>query len=497
MIVASETDRTEAAPQRHNPILAWLLVLSLILFGGAYSWMASGQFLPLVQAPLILLSVVLAACTGFLYFLNPAQALTYLLLGLLYFSFELTTSAIDTGNGKLIIIKGGLSVIFIFFALFTSSRYVLKAPLTALFALYAAGAALSATYSPVPIFGVVSGLSLLGLSMVTARISQGRTDDVILMWSTIFWASCLTCFMSLALFAISRQAAGDITEVSYRLKGVTGSANALGPMMGLAVITSVFVHQISPAGIKRNLAKVMVVMFTGTLLLTNSRSSIVGMVAGFIGTGLISGGIGIMSLLMVMLGLAAMGSVLINPDLIQGILHFLAANISRTGEVSELTSLTGRSVIWAACVQLIEDRPWLGYGMGSVRIVLPLAYADEWGNTYNSAHNFVLESLISVGWLGTIPLLICMAWALWLLVAWFQKWPKAGKMKHAIQTRDDQVRFWLAQCALRGLLLLLLQGMSEKSFAGQPGSTTLFLCATLATTVYLTRAPEKRGLTPS
>jgi hypothetical protein len=45
----------------------------------------------------------------------------------------------------------------------------------------------------------------------------------------------------------------------------------------------------------------------------------------------------------------------------------------------------------------------------------------------------------------------------------------------------------LGKCALRCLLMLLVQGISEKAFAGQPGSSTLALGAIMCTTAFLSR----------
>lgn len=112
---------------------------------------------------------------------------------------------------------------------------------------------------------------------------------------------------------------------------------------------------------------------------------------------------------------------MLNPGINEAILELLASLFARTGQVNELTTLTGRGVIWEACWKLIVERPWVGYGLGSVRVVLPLSYADEWGNTYGSAHNFLLESLISVGWIGSLPLIAVLLMGLGFLISYFRK----------------------------------------------------------------------------
>jgi hypothetical protein len=50
----------------------------------------------------------------------------------------------------------------------------------------------------------------------------------------------------------------------------------------------------------------------------------------------------------------------------------------------------------------------------------------------------------------------------------------------------------LMACATRCLMMLLIQGISEKAFAGQPGSSTLALGAIVATSVMLHRSSVAR-----
>lgn len=478
-----------------NPILGILFVGSLLLFGGTLSWLNSGQTLPLIQLPLLLLSFAMAACTGFLYFLNPARALTFVLLGMLYFSFEFTARASEgAGGDSQTFFKGVLALSFAIFALFTSPRYAFRSGLTALFILYALFAVSTAFYSPMPIFGLVAGLALVGLTLVVARLSQGQQEDLLSLWNAIFWASCLTCILSLVLMAISPMQARDLSDVRYRLRGVTGTANALGPLMAVGFVAALLRFKTSAGRWSRFFTGLMAVTFLVTLALTYSRTAIVGLGAGLIGAALVSGVIGTIGFMFVLLALAIGGSALLNPDINDLILQTLANLFARTGEISELTSLTGRGVIWEACWKLFTDRPTFGYGLGSVRVVLPLAYSDQWGNSYGTAHNFLLESLISVGWVGTLPLIVVLLWGLAKLLAYFRQLHKDRKAKLLTATDENQtaVEQLLALCALRGLLTLVVLGISEKSFAGQPGSTTMALGAILATTVYVINARKKR-----
>jgi O-antigen ligase len=73
--------------------------------------------------------------------------------------------------------------------------------------------------------------------------------------------------------------------------------------------------------------------------------------------------------------------------------------ISRSGDVSEVTSMTGRSDIWAAVPKLIEGRIWTGFGYASSIFVIP-AHEAEVGFLTSHAHNLMLQLLLTTGWIG-------------------------------------------------------------------------------------------------
>jgi O-antigen ligase len=73
--------------------------------------------------------------------------------------------------------------------------------------------------------------------------------------------------------------------------------------------------------------------------------------------------------------------------------------LSRSGDISEITSMTGRSDIWAAIPKLIEGRVWIGFGYGSSIFVIP-AHEAEVGFLTSHAHNLMLQLLLTTGWIG-------------------------------------------------------------------------------------------------
>jgi O-antigen ligase len=75
--------------------------------------------------------------------------------------------------------------------------------------------------------------------------------------------------------------------------------------------------------------------------------------------------------------------------------------ISRSGNVGEVTSFTGRTEIWYAVLKLAEAQPWMGYGYASSVFVLP-QHINDVGFLTSHAHNLMLQLLLTTGWIGVM-----------------------------------------------------------------------------------------------
>ena len=74
-----------------------------------------------------------------------------------------------------------------------------------------------------------------------------------------------------------------------------------------------------------------------------------------------------------------------------------------------IVSLTGRTAIWAAVYEKVRASPWLGYGYGASRLIL----SEDWSGIASNpphAHNMILQSLLSVGVIGTLFLFLVLLW---------------------------------------------------------------------------------------
>jgi O-antigen ligase len=122
----------------------------------------------------------------------------------------------------------------------------------------------------------------------------------------------------------------------------------------------------------------------------------------------------------------------------------------------EFVHLTGRTSLWDVAFDFILARPVFGYGFAAARDAL--IRVVQWGG---HTHNGLLESLFSLGILGTALLMIP---ALALLASSF-----LGLMKTA-PTEAAGVAFVAA-----GMVFLLLSSVSDLGFAGAASYETLML----------------------
>jgi exopolysaccharide production protein ExoQ len=93
-----------------------------------------------------------------------------------------------------------------------------------------------------------------------------------------------------------------------------------------------------------------------------------------------------------------------------GLVGAMGAQFSRSGDPTEVYTLTGRLEIWDFAWQQITKSPILGYGYNSSKAVLGSHIGFENGLMVDSAHNLYLQNLLSVGVLGMIPLIILLVY---------------------------------------------------------------------------------------
>jgi exopolysaccharide production protein ExoQ len=135
--------------------------------------------------------------------------------------------------------------------------------------------------------------------------------------------------------------------------------------------------------------------------------------------------------------------------------------ISRSGNIEEVSSMTGRTNIWHAVLQLSAERPWAGYGYASSIFVLP-EHERLVGFSVGHAHNLILQLLLTTGWTGVVLFTAAVL---------------------SVGLRAAHARDWVA---LAMLAVVVLNGITEAS-----GFTTLANICSLAFTIAITLPPQR------
>jgi O-antigen ligase len=143
----------------------------------------------------------------------------------------------------------------------------------------------------------------------------------------------------------------------------------------------------------------------------------------------------------------------------------VAALISRTGHASEIATLTGRTDIWGFYIAEILKEPFLGYGYGSSKYLMPLLYRTAWGWTTTHAHNMWIQVAFTTGIIGLALLML-------VIYSQFRGWTR---------TRDH--------ITLGVLAFMLVRGLAE---AGQTGAGAPGLLVVIWT-VWLVGTPLSRS----
>jgi O-antigen ligase len=220
-----------------------------------------------------------------------------------------------------------------------------------------------------------------------------------------------------------------------RIRGIAGSANGLGAMTSVALIMTLLYFKRMSAPMRR------AVFFAAVptaicLIMTQNRMSIASLlVCSMIFFGR-AGNKAANFAIVGLIGAAALAIVLLDPD------TFLSL-LSRSGDVNEITSGTGRATIWSVVLEHIAASPVLGYGYASATFILPLdprlfAVAAH-------CHNLYLEVMFSGGLMSFLPFVMAVFTTLY----------------DGIRTRRFE--------PLLILVFFLLRGVTEPSpFGGMP-----------------------------
>jgi exopolysaccharide production protein ExoQ len=198
----------------------------------------------------------------------------------------------------------------------------------------------------------------------------------------------------------------------YRLAGLS-HPNTHAIEAAVVVIAAVWAMKLEPE--RRKLYALIAIGAFGLLLLTRSRTSLVGLVIGLVAVPALT-----LRRRPAMIGLlAAVGVALVVgvfiPDIIRNAQHALL--LGRSAETADVGTLTGRTDLWKALLLYVAKRPWLGYGFDAFWTADHVeAVTLDQGWLVSHAHSSYIENLLNLGYVGLAAFVVSVFGGIWAAV---------------------------------------------------------------------------------
>jgi O-antigen ligase len=257
---------------------------------------------------------------------------------------------------------------------------------------------------------LVSTASLLGAFLFVYHLciqyGGDRAAWVVGTAAAIVFLTSLCVYFAVPSFGRMSDWVGNDYVVTARLQGVLGSSNGAGmaSAAGLFLIVTFLPSDSMRARIWKYVGAASALL---CLLLSHNRMAMFALLASVMTFFVLNGPIARNALAVFAIALFAASCIVLFAD-------DLMTLVSRSSNEAEILTLTGRTRIWAAVIDLWRQLPILGYGFGSALYILPV-HPDLFPAAAHS-HNLYLEQLFSGGLIG-FGLFACST-VITIMVAW-------------------------------------------------------------------------------
>lgn len=309
----------------------------------------------------------------------------------------------------------------------------------------------SCLYAPNFIYSAASAFSLVSV-LFMLLMAAAVLESAELIRQIIFGCSAVIFISIIVYFAVPdfgqmKEWVGNDLVSSGRLSGITGTANACGYISAMALL-ALYYYRSYLAKLDVTYWCLVVINIAG-LIMSNSRTAMVAVVIAMFIASLVNPTP--LRLTVMCFGICAMILAAVSIDF-----DSLFRLIARSGDAQEITSGTGRTNIWLYALQLINQRPFFGWGYASSNTLIPDG-ADEIGFIANHTHNALLQIALSIGYVGLFVFLVLIGL----------------KIYYSFRTK--------VKLNIAFITFLLVDGLSEPiAFQGPATTTTLVLATVLA-----------------
>ncbi|WP_019904413.1 O-antigen ligase family protein [Methylobacterium sp. 77] len=273
-------------------------------------------------------------------------------------------------------------------------------PVLAFAGAHVAVALLSTLWSLTPVYTMVNGLGLLGylgFACLLAATVPDRTA-IRVMTGSLF-GLMVGGFVIGTLFPEIGWLPPSNEEPQWRFQGISGHPNVCAQQAGYFLTLAVCARRRSQIG--RGMALVCIVTACSAIWMTNSRTTLLACLLAWGVIGLRGRGLLMLAAIPVCLAGSFAALFLAVADLS----HFdaLLGGVTRSGSISELTTLTGRTEIWSVAADLIAQRPLFGWGYNGTEQLISDSVPTTFYGSHLNAHNMSVQLVLTLGFIGAIP----------------------------------------------------------------------------------------------
>jgi O-antigen ligase len=295
--------------------------------------------------------------------------------------------------------------------------------------LYASFALVSSLWSPVPAYTAANAIGIfayLGLACAVATDLADSAAIRVLLWTLLVYI--IVGIVGGIIVPDIAWMPPSVEETTYRLRGFSGHPNNFGLQLGIFMTLTVIARRNKLVG--QPIFWGMLILGSAAILVASgSRTSLLAFLLAWLFVAMRQSRFGGMVAFALLTGAAML--ILIRSYGDFSVLEELLGGISRTGSANEITTLTGRTDIWAVVLEKTAQKPFLGWGYNGTEGLISSSVGRAFvGNPVN-AHNMALQTLISVGIIGSLPAFGFIALLIWRCI------------RRPDPTRDQIIAFWL------------------------------------------------------
>lgn len=388
----------------HTHHRGMLIALAVLMFGAisAVSIVFSSEapwvvFLPLVTIAVIIGLVILKkAVAG-----STAAIIAYLAIVIFTTDGQFRARGageIDADWQSLLKFGLWIGAGVIGFAHMPPIRTIINRPGPALWLAYIAMAIISSVYAPTPLYSFGCAFSLLCFFAFAYAIIAKLTEAQF-MWTVV---SAFAVFLAIGWVVFYQNPGLGTSEawtyngIVLRMCGLAGQATNLGSVCAkyLAVLFLLWT-----AGRCRLVTALpLAALGVASLIASDARTGMIAVIVGIVVAMLAQSSKGL-----IMAALAAVAGVIASV-IFSFPMDALGSHFSRSGDPTEVFTLTGRLEIWDFVEREIMEKPFFGWGYNASKVIIAKHVGFQDGLMIDTAHNMLLQSLMSVGFIGTLPI---------------------------------------------------------------------------------------------